>query len=430
MKTRLLGKLSTVHSAAIYLVANIAIRFTPIVLLPILTRRFTLEEYGIMTAFLATLSIVELVVLMGGADAVIRAYFEREEDLGKFGRYVFNTCLINGFVGLILTVFFLSFLSKLKGSLGIPGPFLLLIPILGFLMALFTYSRKLAVFEKDPIKYSLFSGLYMFFDLGSTLIFIFCFSWSWQGRIAGILVTRLLAGIGSLWHLKNRGFLCLKIDFKVMKESITYGLPVFGHSMGVVSLSSMDRLFLTAYVGSAATGIYGVATSLVGLTSIAVTAFSLVWTPMIFQRLKEAKRENKFYLVSRTYKVVVIMALGMAVFALIVPTILRVAAGEKYQSAQVHLYWLCAAAFFNGLYVAVSAYIFYFKKVKLLAMVSLGMVGVGVILYPALIKMNGPVGAAQANCFIFFLRFLSMAVLGYLVYPLPWLSIFNRRYKP
>jgi len=150
-----------------------------------------------------------------------------------------------------------------------------------------------------------------------------------------------------------------------MKESITYGLPVFGHSMGVVSLSSMDRLFLTAYIGAAATGIYGVASSLVGLTNIAITAFSLSWTPIIFERLKQAKEGNKFYLVSRTYKVAAVMAVGM--------------------------------------------------------------VGVGAILYPTLIRMNGPVGAAQANCAIFFMRFLAMVALGCLVCPMPWLRVLREK---
>jgi len=161
VKIRLPGKLGTVHSAALCLVANIAIKFTPIVLLSILTRRFTPEEYGIMISFLAVLSIVELVVFMGGSAAVVRAYFESEEDPGRSGRYIFNICLINGCAGLLVAVFFIGFASRLKGALGILGSFILLIPLLGFFMALFSYSRKLVVFDKDPVRYSLFSGLYM-----------------------------------------------------------------------------------------------------------------------------------------------------------------------------------------------------------------------------------------------------------------------------
>jgi len=41
-------------------------------------------------------------VLMGGFDAFARAYFDRDEDPCRFGRYVFNTCLINVVVSLFL----------------------------------------------------------------------------------------------------------------------------------------------------------------------------------------------------------------------------------------------------------------------------------------------------------------------------------------
>lgn len=427
MRLRLFSKNSMARSVFIYSVANAAVRLTPMVLLPILTRRFTPEEYGIMASFLACLSIVEMAVLMGGVDAVVRAYFEREEDSDRFGRFVFNTCLVNAGVSLLAAVFFIFFASQLRGALHIPGALIFLIPVLGFLAALFSYPQKLAVFERKPLRYSLFSGLYMISDLGSTLFFILCLSWSWQGRIVGILITRLLAGLGSLWYLKGRGFWRPTFDLTVMRESVAYGFPVLVHSTGVVCLSSMDRLFLSAYVGVAATGIYSVATAIVGITSIVIAAFGFTWTPMLFERLKGDCQGSKDYLVLSTYKVAVIMAIGMALFAFFVPVILRVVAGEKYQSARMHLNWLCVAAFFNGLYVAVSGYIFYYKKMKLLALVSIGIAGVGALLYPALIRTHGPIGAAQANCAVFFIRFITMAILGYLVCPLPWLGVFRRK---
>jgi len=426
MSLRFFGKNGMAHTVLIYSGANTAVKLTPMILLPILTRRFTPEEYGIMTSFLACLSIVEMAVLMGGVDAVVRAYFEREDNPNRFGRFVFNTCLINAVVGVLTAVFFICFSSRLQDTFHIPGPLIFLIPLLGFLLALFSYPQKLAVFERKPVRYSLFSGLYMVADLGSTLFFVFCFSWSWQGRVAGILFTRLLAGFGSLWYLKSRGFWRPAFDIKVMRESVAYGFPVFVHSMGFIFLTSMDRLFLSAYVGVAATGIYGVATALVGVTNIVIAAFGLTWTPMLFERLKAAREGNKAYLMLTTYKIAAVMAVGMAVFALLVPFVLRLVAGEKYQSAVIHLHWLCAAAFFNGLYVAVSGYIFYYKKVNLLAIVSVSMVGIGAVLYTTLIKMNGPIGAAQANCAVFFIRFLAMVILGNLVCPMPWLSIFRR----
>lgn len=427
MSIALFGPGGMGRSVFIYTAANTILKFTPMVLLPVLTRRFTPEEYGSMTAFLACLSIVESIVLMGGVDAIMRAYSDREADPDRFGRFVFNTCLVNVGIGLLTAVFFLCFASGLYNRLHISGSLILLIPLLGFLLALFSYPQKLAVFEKKPIRYSLFSGLYMACDLAFTLLFVFCFSWSWQGRIAGILVTRILAGFGSLWYLKSRGFWGPVFDFKVMKESVVYGFPVFVHSMGFVFLSNMDRLFLSAYQGVAATGIYGVATALVSLTNIGIAAFGFTWVPMLFGRLKASRDRDKVYLVAATYKVVAVMAVGIAGFALLVPTVLRIAVGAKYQSAVMYLNWLCAAAFFNGLYVAVSGYVFYYKKVNLLAIVSVIMVGIGAVLYTSLIKMNGPVGAAQANCAVFFIRFLAMLILGNLVCPMPWLSAVKRK---
>jgi len=407
-------------SLFIYTAATAAVKLTPMVLLPVLTRRFSPEEYGILTAFVACLSIVEIVILMGGVDAIVRAYCDRAEDPRRFGRFVFNTSLVNAGVACLLMSVCLFFAPQLLRLLPVSRTWLYALPLMGFLMAFYSYPQKLAVFEKKPLIYSLFSGLYMFLDLGATLFFVFCLSWSWQGRLAGILVTRTLFFCVSLWYLKSRGFVSPVFDFQIMKESLGYGFPVLIHSLGFVALSSMDRLFLNAYAGAAATGIYGVAASLVGMTNIAITAFGLTWTPMLFERLKSASGDSKAYLVSSTYKAAGVMAAGMTVFALFVPFLLRFAAGEQYQSAGIHLYWLCAAALFNGLYVAVSGYIFYYKRVKLLALISLGMAGVGALLYPLLIRMHGAVGAAQANCAVFFVRFLAVAVAGHLICPMPW----------
>ncbi|MDD5069562.1 MAG: oligosaccharide flippase family protein [Candidatus Omnitrophica bacterium] len=415
------------RSVLIYSVANTAFRFTPIILLPILTRRFSPEEYGIMASFLACLNIAQMVVVMGGANSVIRAYFDRQDDPDRFARFVFNTCLINIGVSLLIALFFLLFGSRVNNALNLSGRIIFLIPVLGLLSVFFSYPQKLAVFERKPLVYSLFSGLYMTFELMASLFFIFCMSMSWQGRIAGILVTRLIAGFGSLWYLKNRGFWRPVFDFTVMKDSFAYGFPVFIHSLGVVLLSSMDRLFLNSYEGPAATGIYSVAVTIVGVTGIVIAAFGFTWTPILFKHLKEAKEKSKKYLVLATYKTGVIMTIGMLFFALLVPFLLKVVAGERYQSANIHLNWLCAGALFNGLYVTVSGYIFYFKKMKLLALISISITIIGVLLYPTLIKLNGPLGAAQANCAIFFIRFLAMLVFGYLVCPMPWLGALTRK---
>ena len=89
--------------------------------------------------------------------------------------------------------------------------------------------------------------------------------------------------------------------------------------------------------------------------------------------------------------------------------------------------WLSVGFFFSAMYYMVTNYIFFARRTRWLAAVTIGVAAIHIPLALILISLNGGIGAAQAFALSFALIFGLTWIVSNRAYPMPWLRTLRRR---
>ena len=413
-------------STSVYAGGSLINQAIPFILLPILTRFLTPEDYGVLATFIAIFGVMQIFISMGTIDASIRAYF----DIGKkgldFSKYVFNGFLINFTV--FITVLFLWHFGKSYFEKIIPIPFVyqLLIPLLSLCVIVYSVPCKLWVFKKEPLPYVIFNATNMLLEAGLAVFLIVFMHFNWQGRVLGILVSKLVFALIGIYILLKHKSCQISFNTTYIKDILNYGLPVVVHSSGFVIISAIDRFFLNKFIGLSATGIYSVSYSVCSLIGFVTSAFNAAWVPIFYEKLGTLSASGKLKLVKSTYIYFILVLFSVALFATVVPSILNILVGKKFLGAGLFIFWLALGFGFHGMYTLIVSYIFYEKKTYVLSKIAIVTVLLSFASNYVLIKINGAIGVAQATCLVFLVRFLLVWYFSNQVYPMPWLFFMRR----
>ena len=417
-------------STSVYAGGSLINQAIPFILLPILTRFLTPEDYGILAIFIAIFGVMQIFISMGTIDAVVRAYFDIGKKGPDFSKYVFNGFLIN--FAVFIAVLFLWYLGKPYFTKIIPIPFTyqLLIPLLSLCVVVYSVPCKLWVFKKEPLPYIIFNFTNMLLEAGLAVFLIVFMNFNWQGRVFGILVSKLVFALIGVRVLLKHQFCQVSFNTAYIKNILSYGSPIVLHSLGFVIIAAIDRFFLNKFIGLSATGIYSVSYSVCSLIGFVTGAFNAAWAPIFYEKLGTLSVGGKLKLVKFTYIYFILVLIGTALFVAFVPMVLSILVGRKFLGAGLFIFWLALGFCFHSMYTLIVSYIFYEKKTYVLSGIAIFTIILSFLGNYVLIRINGAIGVAQATCLVFLSRFLLVWYFGNKVYPMPWLFFIWRSRVP
>lgn len=225
--------------------------------------------------------------------------------------------------------------------------------------------------------------------------------------------------------LKNK-WLKFKISIQDIKHIISYGSPLIPHVVGMYVITASDRFLITALVGISETGLYTVGYQIGMIIMILQDSFNKAWVPWLFSKLKQNNDFLKIKIVKFTYIYFVIIILAALILYALSPIILQIMAGPAYQNASQFILWLGLGYAFNGMYKMVTNYIFFDGRTYYLATITFITAVINILISYALIKLNGPIGAAQGTAISYLISFFLTWYFSNVVYKMPW---FNLRQK-
>ena len=102
------------------------------------------------------------------------------------------------------------------------------------------------------------------------------------------------------------------------------------------------------------------------------------------------------------------------------PLLLEITVGKRYKEASNIIGWLVLGQAFSGMYLMVTAYIFYTKRTGLLSLSTIisGLINVALLIF--LIPCMGLMGAAVALAISMLIKFLLTWHIANLGHPMPW----------
>lgn len=404
--------------ALVYAATNAAAAGVPLLMLPVLTRVLTPDEYGKVAMFSVAVTLLGAFVGLNVHSSIGVRFFE--PDRAGFPRYV-GTCLA---IMAISTAAILALagltLPWLEAATKIPGPWLL--AAVAVAAALFVVQTQLAVWQSAtrPWAYGGMRLLQATLDGAGSLLLVLALGLGWQGRAGGIAAAALACAAIAFVLLWRGGWLRFEFDRAAARSALHFGVPLVPHVVGGMLIAMSDRVMISNLLDTASTGVYMVALQIGAVLGLATDSFNRAFAPWLLQALNQDGERRDRSIVRLTYlyfAVVVLVALAMGFGA---PALLGLLVGEQFRAAAPIVVYVALGFAFGGMYYMVTNYVFYARHTARLAAVTISCGLLNVALSYWLLRTRGLVGAAQAYMLAQAALFLATWWLAQRSRPMPW----------
>lgn len=415
---------SLFRASGIYTISAVINAAIPFLMMPILTRYLTPTDYGIVSMFSVMVGIVSIFVGVNTHGAISVKYFDKSDT--NMSKYVGNCFLILGISSALVYLVLWIFSDFVSRYTLFPRGWLWGIVLYCVCQFVILVLTTLWQVKNEALKYSVFQNAQTLFNVGISLLFVVTLGMNWQGRINAQIITMVLFGLLGLFILCHNKWVTFEYDRNYINHALKFGAPLIPHLLGGMLITQTSRIFITNMVGVSETGIYTVGYQIGMILELLVASFNRAYAPWLYEKLSENNVLTKVKIVKFTYAYFVVIFVLAILIALVSPWFLSYFIGAKFSGAHQYTVWIVIGFAFNGMYYMVTNYIFYANKTHVLAVVTFITALINIVLNYTLIKINGPVGAAQASALAFFTCFVLTWVLSARVYKMPW-NIFSAK---
>lgn len=424
----MLKKNSFIGGAGIYLFSNILNAVIPFILLPILTRYLSPEEYGEVAMFQTLLGALGAFIGMTFVGAANRKYYDANLNKAELAEFI-GSCIQLAVISamIVFSVLFL-FRSDFSEWLALPPSYILFAVLVSLSTVILSLRLGQWQVSKQAVKYGALQVSNSLVNMLLSLLLVVALLQGAAGRIDAQIITSIVFLVVALLLLKkDRLFKIFTWRKDFLTEALKFGVPLMPHIAGGFLLNSVDRFVINQEIGLAEAGIYMVAVQLTAAVGIVFDAINKAYVPWLFERLKADVHKEKQKIVKLTYLWFLVIVMGVTLAFFIGPWLVVFIAGEKYARAGEVIGWLALGQGFQGMYLMVTNYIFYSKKTGLLSVASIGSGLLNLILLVIFIRLIGLEGAAIAFAVSMGIRFLLTWLVAQKRHPMPWFSFLNKQ---
>lgn len=390
-----------VKSTIYYSIGEIVPRIISFLLLPILTKYLTADEYGIVSYTNSVMTFVFVIATLSLNTFVLRHYYSskdensRKELIGSVFLFIFGfNCIL-----ILLQMFFFPLLIDFF-NVNIPFKPYFQLAILNNFFDVISIIPLVLYRVKENAK-----G-FLILSLSRTLlqfVMVYVFVVIYNQGLLGSYNARLIVNVPFMFVYfymiyKNSTF---KINFKLIKEALHFTLPILPGSLAFLFVSLSDRVILERYISLDQLGIFSVAITLATVLNIVIQALYKTFEPVLF---KEYFNENFQETNLKLYKVyllaIFIGAFGASIFS---KEFFIIATSGVFREGYKLVPLFIVSVVIAGINTYLNILMIANKKQKLVSLISIISAVISVILNLIFIPYYGCYGAiiASAASFLF-----------------------------
>ncbi|MDF1544059.1 MAG: oligosaccharide flippase family protein [bacterium] len=357
-----------ISESSVYGLSTTLTRVTGVLLIPVYTRLFAPDEYGVIALLTSMLALFTTFLVLGLDNASARWYYD-DEDITRRKNIISSWFWCQFSLSLIACG--LLFISAERLSL-----LLFDTDLYTELIRLISLSLPLASFFKvcgNLLRYqrrAWTSSAFHFADSLITIGIIILMVVFWKMGLRGIYLARLTAAgftaVVAIALLK--GWLSpFCFSFGRLKEMLRFSLPLVPAGLAIWVRMSSDRFIIQLFQSQSEVGLYTVAFQVASAVALFTTAFGFAYGPFAFSILKEEQAPKVYAKVFDLY----------AVLGILLVTSLSLFVDLAFQLFTTKDYYAAA--------VCVPPLAYSFVVYGALTIASLG---------PSIVKQSGPVAKA------------------------------------
>ena len=422
--------------ASHYSVASLFGVIAGLVTFPLLTRVFSVADYGVMNLVAATLTVAVAFGKVGVQHSILR--YDSEIRAGK-GRYTLPQLYATTQFGMLATAVVVM-LVVLVGTRLVPLQWLgsdrvrNLFTIAAFLIVVQVEESAFVNFlraEQQTAMLMKYQVAKKYLGLGIILFAVLLVSSTLTSFYSATVVSETLA-VGVLGVLLFRKGLRPKPDVSQFSrplyvELLGFGIPMMiGYELSGIVLAVGDRYVIAGLIGKTPLGLYGAAYNLCQyVQAVLITSVGQAIMPIYMKMWDEKGVDATSAFITRSLRTYALLAAPViAGFASVGPELLPALASEKYASAAPIIPWVIAGMVVDGTNSMLGAGLFIHRKTRVIMAIVMGGAALNIGLNLYLVPRIGIMGAAIATLVSYSGTALAFRIAGWRLLPvtLPWLT--------
>lgn len=402
---------------AVYGLGVIVIKAFSIVTIPIYTRVFTPEQFGVLSYVTTLGGLLGAVLVLGGDSAYSRFFFEAQ----THERRQVITSTWFGFLAAwssivcLLLIPFAGLIAQSSFGDTETTPLLVAVLLTGPVSLINRMCAQVLRNEFRPAAYTVLNAASTALFIGFVVVAIVVLRLGLLGVLLGTLASELAMLPFRLWTA--RSMFRFRFSAPLLRRLLAFGVPLVPTSLAYWVFLTSDRLILGKLSTLEQLGLYSVANSLVGLATIIVTAFAQAWSPHSI-RLYEEERESAPMIYGRVMTYLLagfgLLAVGVTAFG---SELLHVLTSSGYYGASAAIAPLAIGLVAMASTQVTAGGISLVKRTTYLAILAWLAAAANVVLNLVLDRPFGMMGAAWATAFAYVGLTLLYAVTSQRLWP-------------
>lgn len=272
-----LRRLATTGAA--YTAASILSKVIAVALLPLYTRYLSPADYGAAEVMFASVVAVSIVVRFGLIEAVLRFFYEQDEDPDEVVASTFAGLFWLSTLGALLALPFAGPISE--ALLDEPAAELARIAIGGlWVLTMFEFLLTLFRLEERARAFFVTTMLNVVATIAVTVVLVVGADEGARGLLLGSYATGAAFVLGLIAMQWRR--LSLRFDRGLLRRLFRFGLPTMPAEVSLYLLNFVDRIIIVRSVGLAEAGLYSLAVKFAQAVNVLVRGFQLAWPPLAY----------------------------------------------------------------------------------------------------------------------------------------------------
>lgn len=363
-------------------------------LTPFYTAILSTKEYGIADLIITTMLFIYPVFTLAIEDATLR--FSIDSNTNK--KTVINNSIFIIFISLILLFIGYPLICKIDVSLQKYWYYFFIIYFLFNVDSCFSnFVKGIGKTKLFALKGIVHTFAFIFFNI----LFLAVFKLSLKGYLLSIALGYFFSVLFLVFSSKlYRYFFSFKIDKKLMREMLTYSIPMVPALIAWMINTSIDKYMIIWMVNIESSGIYSIAHKIPTIFTTVLNIFSQAWQISAISNHGDSD-ESEYY--SVVYKYLnIISVIGCLIIILLCKWISKILFANSYYEGWRFVPMLMISAMFSSHSGFLAAAFRAEKKTNsILISVLIGSL-FNVLLNYYLIKLIGVIGAAISTAISFF----------------------------
>ncbi len=418
----------------IYGLSTILARIINFLFVPIYTRLLSPESYGVVTEFMAYIAVLQVVLVLGLETGCFRFANKEGVDSGKVYSSAFVTVFCVSATFLALMIAFANPLASLLGYEGYGSCIMYMGGILALdsvTAILFARLRQ----ESKALRFAIFKTIKIIAETAANLVLFLWFpkhvdSARWLLNfipetpdfsyvIFAIFISCIVCGLLFIPDFMKLSF---RLDRKLMRQMLTYSLPLMVAALPGVINDFLDRILFRFFDTNAdawrsSLGLYQAAVKLAVIMNLFIQMFRYAAEPFFFKRAKDKDSKVLYASVQEYFTAFCgLVFLGVILYIDIIALIL----GPQFRSAVGIVPVMLLSYMILGMLFNVSMWYKLSGKTNMAIWITLSGLVVTALVIIMFMPQYSYWAAAFGHLASYVVMFIISSVLGAKYYPIPY----------